>query len=114
MMIYILRRKGRQPEENKHEKQIKLGKALAKKTKKKAEDIEPKRLRFQLRKIIKGIKKDDQFLLLGLSNQPWAATPEPLVKTYNKFSLISRPNYGTARIFGGKIPDEFPLLATIL
>lgn len=58
-------------------------------------DIDPKRLKSQLPKIVKGIKNDDQVLVLGLSNKPWEAKPKPLVKSYNKFILIPRPDYGS-------------------
>ncbi|PSN54256.1 hypothetical protein C0J52_08623 [Blattella germanica] len=74
-------------------------KPFYKKVPKAEKEIQPKRLAKLLPKIIKPITKDDQVLVLGVSNQPWAARPKPLVKTYNKFILVPRPDYRNTHFY---------------
>ncbi|XP_069677027.1 dynein regulatory complex protein 11-like [Periplaneta americana] len=70
-------------------------KTFYKKIPKTEKELDPKRLKSQLPKIVKGITKDDQVLVLGLSNQPWAARPQQMAKCYNKFIVIPTPDYGS-------------------
>ena len=69
-------------------------KPFYKKVPKEEKGMEPKNLAKLLPKITKAITKDDQVLVLGISQQPWAAKPRPMMKTYNKFILVPRPDYG--------------------
>lgn len=61
----------------------------------KTDKTDPKRLKKDLPKLIKGIGPDDQIMLIGVSSTPWECDQKALQQTYNKFILIPRPDYAS-------------------
>lgn len=70
-------------------------KLFYKKVPKEEKQYEPKRLGKTLTKIVKGIKQEDQVLVLGISSFPWLCPRTKLDKTYDKFIYVPEPDYGT-------------------
>ncbi|KAL0271263.1 UNVERIFIED_CONTAM: hypothetical protein PYX00_008408 [Menopon gallinae] len=61
----------------------------------KADKTDPKRLKKDLPKLVKGIGPDDQIMLIGVSTTPWDCDQKALQQTYNKFIYIPRPDYSS-------------------
>ncbi|GLH14336.1 Spastin [Gryllus bimaculatus] len=61
----------------------------------KTDKTDPKRLKKDLPKIVKGIGPEDQIMLIGVSHCPWDCDQKSLAQTYNKFIMIPRPDYGS-------------------
>ncbi|XP_047113172.1 dynein regulatory complex protein 11 [Schistocerca piceifrons] len=62
----------------------------------KTDKTDPKRLKKDLPKLVKGIAPEDQIMLLGVSHCPWECDQKALAQTYNKFVMIPpRPDYGS-------------------
>lgn len=62
----------------------------------KTDKTDPKRLKKDLPKIVKGISPEDQIMLIGVSHCPWDCDQKALAQTYNKFIMIPpRPDYGS-------------------
>ncbi|CAG0886207.1 unnamed protein product [Cyprideis torosa] len=59
----------------------------------KGDKTEPRRLRKELPKLIKGIGYEDRVILLGTSSCPWNFEPKSLASTYQNIILIPTPSY---------------------
>ncbi|XP_034243046.1 dynein regulatory complex protein 11-like [Thrips palmi] len=57
--------------------------------------LKPKKFARTLKKIVKGIKKPDQVLVLGLTNEPWKARGRRLVKAYQRHVFVPPLDYGS-------------------
>ncbi|KAL6267203.1 hypothetical protein P5V15_000280 [Pogonomyrmex californicus] len=64
----------------------------------KTDKTDPKRLRKDLPKLVKGITGEDRILLIGTSNKPWDGDQKLLYQTYDKVIYIPRPDYGTVSL----------------
>ncbi|RVE53881.1 hypothetical protein evm_001543 [Chilo suppressalis] len=64
----------------------------------KTDKTDPKRLKKDLVKIIKGIYPEDRVIFVGTSKTPWEAEQKLLVQCYNKFIQIPRADYGSISI----------------
>uniref|UniRef100_W5UA69 IQ and AAA domain-containing protein 1 n=1 Tax=Ictalurus punctatus TaxID=7998 RepID=W5UA69_ICTPU len=58
-------------------------------------EMEPKRLKKDLPKVVKSIKAEDRVLLVGTSRRPFDADLKALCKVYKKIILIPRPDYAS-------------------
>ncbi|MCJ8729858.1 hypothetical protein PDJAM_G00111240 [Pangasius djambal] len=70
-------------------------KTFYKKVPKPEKEMEPKRLKKDLPKVIKSIKAEDRVLLVGTSRRPFDADLKALCKVYKKIILIPRPDYAS-------------------
>lgn len=70
-------------------------KTFYKKVPKEEKDMDPKRLGGLIQNLVKGIKPEDQILLLGVCSQPWMANRNKLLKVYQKIVLVPEMNYGS-------------------
>ncbi|KAL0819448.1 hypothetical protein ABMA28_007553 [Loxostege sticticalis] len=61
----------------------------------KTDKTDPKRLKKDLVKIIKGIYPEDRVLFVGTSKTPWDAEQKLLFQCYNKVIQIPRADYGS-------------------
>ncbi|XP_015588089.1 dynein regulatory complex protein 11 [Cephus cinctus] len=61
----------------------------------KMDKTDPKRLKKDLPKLVKGITGEDRVILVGTSSSPWEADQKLLYQTYDKAIYIPRPDYGT-------------------
>lgn len=68
--------------------------------------MEPKRLKKQLLKILKLLKPDDRVLIVGTTQRPFDAELQPLCKVYQKIILVPRPDYASRY---GKYPSPLPV-----
>eukprot|EP00112_Aurelia_sp_Birch-Aquarium-sp1_P000787 Seg1077.3 transcript_id=Seg1077.3/GoldUCD/mRNA.D3Y31 product="Dynein regulatory complex protein 11" protein_id=Seg1077.3/GoldUCD/D3Y31 len=79
----------------------------------KTDKTEPKRLKKDLPKILKGLKPEDRVLVVGTSRTPFSGEVKPLCNAYQKIVLIPRPDYASRfvlwpsliRKHGGRISD---------
>uniref|UniRef100_A0A8C6XWK3 IQ motif containing with AAA domain 1 n=1 Tax=Naja naja TaxID=35670 RepID=A0A8C6XWK3_NAJNA len=58
-------------------------------------EMEPKRLKKQLPKILKTLKIEDRILIIGTTNRPFDADIKPFCKVYKKIILVPRPDYAS-------------------
>ncbi|XDV49253.1 hypothetical protein PO909_018536, partial [Leuciscus waleckii] len=70
-------------------------KMFYKKVPKDEKELDPKRLKKDLPKILKSIKGEDCVLIVGTTNDPQSADLKSLCKFYNKIILIPRPDYAS-------------------
>lgn len=56
---------------------------------------DPKRLKKELPKAMKGVKSDDRLLLVGTSRCPFDGEMKPLCSLYQRIILIPRPDYAS-------------------
>ncbi|XP_060724553.1 dynein regulatory complex protein 11 isoform X1 [Tachysurus vachellii] len=70
-------------------------KTFYKKVPKPEKELEPKRLKKDLAKVVKSIKVEDRVLLVGTSRRPFDADLKALCKVYKKIILIPRPDYAS-------------------
>ncbi|XP_073809094.1 dynein regulatory complex protein 11 isoform X1 [Danio rerio] len=70
-------------------------KTFYKKVPKLEKEMEPKRLKKTLPKILKSIKAEDRVLVVGTSRRPFDADIKPFCKVYKKIILIPRPDYAS-------------------
>ncbi|KAG1973514.1 dynein regulatory complex protein 11 isoform X2 [Pimephales promelas] len=70
-------------------------KMFYKKVPKDEKELDPKRLKKDLLKILKSIKGEDCVLIVGTTNDPHSADLKSLCKFYNKIILIPRPDYAS-------------------
>ncbi|XP_071442654.1 dynein regulatory complex protein 11-like [Hetaerina americana] len=61
----------------------------------KTDTSDPKRLKKELPKLVKGIGPEDRIMVIGLSSCPWESDQKSLASAYNKFINIPRPDYAT-------------------
>ena len=57
--------------------------------------MEPKRLKKQLPKMLKLLKPDDRILIVGTTKRPFDAELQPFCKAYQKIILVPRPDYAS-------------------
>ncbi|XP_053360215.1 dynein regulatory complex protein 11-like [Clarias gariepinus] len=70
-------------------------KMFYKKIPKEEKELDPKRLKKDLPKILKSIKGEDRVLIVGTTNNPVNADLKSLLKLYTKIILIPRPDYAS-------------------
>ncbi|KAI5108887.1 IQ and AAA domain-containing protein 1 isoform X1 [Silurus meridionalis] len=70
-------------------------KTFYKKVPKQEKEMEPKRLKKDLPKVVKSIKAEDRVLLVGTSRRPFDADLKAMCKVYKKIILIPRPDYAS-------------------
>ncbi|KAF7658829.1 hypothetical protein LDENG_00007200 [Lucifuga dentata] len=58
-------------------------------------EMEPKRMKKDLPKALKGLNPEDRVLLVGTSRRPFDADLKPFCKVYEKVVLIPRPDYAS-------------------
>ncbi|XP_056629447.1 dynein regulatory complex protein 11 [Triplophysa dalaica] len=58
-------------------------------------ELDPKRLKKDLNKILKSIRGEDCVLIVGTTNDPQSAELKSFCKFYNKIILIPRPDYAS-------------------
>ncbi|KAJ4427993.1 hypothetical protein ANN_24006 [Periplaneta americana] len=73
----------------------------------KTDKTDPKRLKKDLPKIVKGISQDDQIILIGVSRCPWDCDQKALAQTYSKMILIPRPDYGSLSFLWKELLFQF-------
>ena len=69
-----------------------------KKVPKTEKHLDPKRLKKNLPKQLKEIKKDKRIMLIGTSNAPFEADIKSFMKVYERLIMMPRPNYGDRRL----------------
>ncbi|KAA0713181.1 IQ and AAA domain-containing protein 1 [Triplophysa tibetana] len=70
-------------------------KTFYKKVPKLEKEMEPKRLKKTLPKVLKSIKPEDRVLVVGTTRRPFDADIKPFCKVYKKIILIPRPDYAS-------------------
>ncbi|XP_041913607.1 dynein regulatory complex protein 11 isoform X1 [Alosa sapidissima] len=70
-------------------------KMFYKKVPKEEKELDPKRLKKDLPKILKTIKGEDRVLIIGTTREPFNADIKALSKVYSKIILIPRPDYAS-------------------
>ncbi|KAJ8350528.1 hypothetical protein SKAU_G00256580 [Synaphobranchus kaupii] len=70
-------------------------KTFYKKVPKPEKEMEPKRLKKDLPKLLKLLKPEDRVLIVGTTRRPFDAEHKPFCKVYRKIILIPRPDYST-------------------
>uniref|UniRef100_A0A8C5PLA7 IQ motif containing with AAA domain 1 n=1 Tax=Leptobrachium leishanense TaxID=445787 RepID=A0A8C5PLA7_9ANUR len=68
-------------------------KTFYKKVPKTEKQLDPKRLKKDLPKILKSLKPEDRILIVGTSHRPFDAEIKPFCKIYKKIVLLPRPDY---------------------
>ncbi|XP_051760262.1 dynein regulatory complex protein 11 isoform X1 [Ctenopharyngodon idella] len=92
-------------------------KMFYKKVPKDEKELDPKRLKKDLPKILKSIKGEDCVLIVGTTNDPHSADLKSLCKFYNKIILIPRPDYASRYVMwkeliqknGGEMTSDLDL-----
>lgn len=64
--------------------------------------MEPKRLKKQLPKILKLLKPNDRILIVGTTRRPFDAELQSFCRVYQKIILVPRPDYASRY---GKYPS---------
>nr|XP_042710459.1 dynein regulatory complex protein 11 isoform X2 [Chrysemys picta bellii] len=70
-------------------------KTFYKKVPKSEKEMEPKRLKKNLPKILKSLKAEDRVLVVGTTQRPFDADLRPFCRVYKKILLIPRPDYAS-------------------
>nr|XP_020658042.1 IQ and AAA domain-containing protein 1 isoform X4 [Pogona vitticeps] len=70
-------------------------KTFYKKVPKAEKEMEPKRLKKQLPKMLKTLKTEDRVLIVGTTKRPFNAELKPLCRVYKKIVLVPRPDYAS-------------------
>ncbi|XP_006866877.1 PREDICTED: IQ and AAA domain-containing protein 1 [Chrysochloris asiatica] len=65
--------------------------------------MEPKRLKNQLPKILKLLKPDDRILIVGTTQRPFDAELQSFCKVYQKIILVPRPDYASRHVLWKQI-----------
>ncbi|XP_010903284.3 dynein regulatory complex protein 11 [Esox lucius] len=73
-------------------------KMFYKKVPKEDKELDPKRLKKDLPKILKSLKGEDRVLVVGTTQDPFNVDLKSLCKVYNKIILIPRPDYASRYI----------------
>ncbi|XP_028127821.2 dynein regulatory complex protein 11-like [Diabrotica virgifera virgifera] len=82
-------------------------KPFYKKVPKKDKELNPKRIGSKIKSIIKGIKPADRVLVLGLTNQPWAAQGK-LRKIFERHILVPRTGYNSVYMYWRELLMRYP------
>ncbi|KAJ8279351.1 hypothetical protein COCON_G00064170 [Conger conger] len=78
-------------------------KMFYKKVPKEEKELDPKRLKKDLPKILKTIKGGDRILIVGTTQEPFNADIKSLCKVYSKVVLIPRPDYASRYVMWKQI-----------
>ncbi|XP_006127509.2 dynein regulatory complex protein 11 isoform X1 [Pelodiscus sinensis] len=70
-------------------------KTFYKRVPKSEKEMEPKRLKKNLPKILKNVKAEDRVLIVGTTRRPFDADLRPFCRVYQKIILIPRPDYAS-------------------
>ncbi|XP_028924517.1 dynein regulatory complex protein 11 [Ornithorhynchus anatinus] len=81
-------------------------KTFYKKVPKVEKEMEPKRLKNNLPKILKLLKKEDRVLVVGTTQRPFDADLRPFCKVYQKIILIPRPDYASRFVLWKEIIEQ--------
>ncbi|XP_057212468.1 dynein regulatory complex protein 11 [Triplophysa rosa] len=92
-------------------------KMFYKKVPKDEKELDPKRLKKDLNKILKSIRGEDCVLIVGTTNDPHSAELKSFCKFYNKIILIPRPDYASRYVIwkelirknGGEVTSDLDL-----
>ncbi|XP_050972934.1 dynein regulatory complex protein 11 isoform X2 [Labeo rohita] len=92
-------------------------KMFYKKVPKDEKELDPKRLKKDLPKILKSIRGEDCVLIVGTTSDPHSADLKSLCKFYNKIILIPRPDYASRYVMwkelikknGGEVTSDLDL-----
>ncbi|XP_071399760.1 dynein regulatory complex protein 11 [Centroberyx affinis] len=92
-------------------------KMFYKKVPKEEKELDPKRLKKDLPKVLKLIKGEDRVLVVGTAEDPLSADIKSLCKVYSKIILIPRPDYGSRYVMwkqlikknGGEVTEALDL-----
>lgn len=92
-------------------------KMFYKKVPKDEKEVDPKRLKKDLLKILKSIRGEDCILIVGTTTDPHSAELKSLCKFYNKIILIPRPDYASRYVIwkelitknGGEVTSDLDL-----
>ncbi|XP_047360518.1 dynein regulatory complex protein 11 [Vespa velutina] len=74
----------------------------------KTDKTDPKRLKKDLPKLIKGITNEDKIILIGTTNLPWDADQKLLYQTYDKIIYVPRPDYGSMSLVWRNLLYKYP------
>ncbi|KAF7386951.1 hypothetical protein HZH66_011403 [Vespula vulgaris] len=74
----------------------------------KTDKTDPKRLKKDLPKLIKGITNEDKVILIGTTNSPWDADQKLLYQTYDKIIYVPRPDYGSMSLVWRNLLYKYP------
>ncbi|CAB0029137.1 unnamed protein product [Trichogramma brassicae] len=61
----------------------------------KTDRTDPKRLKKDLAKLVKGIGPEDRVIVIGTSRSPWEADQKLMYQAYDKVIYVPRPDYGS-------------------
>ncbi|XP_014228258.1 IQ and AAA domain-containing protein 1 [Trichogramma pretiosum] len=68
----------------------------------KTDRTDPKRLKKDLAKLVKGIGPEDRVIVIGTSRSPWEADQKLMYQAYDKVIYVPRPDYGSmSRVWKG-------------
>uniref|UniRef100_A0A4X2KV64 IQ motif containing with AAA domain 1 n=2 Tax=Vombatus ursinus TaxID=29139 RepID=A0A4X2KV64_VOMUR len=81
-------------------------KTFYKKIPKVEKEMEPRRLKKQLPKIIKLMKPEDRILIVGTTKRPFEADIKPLCKVYQKIIMIPRPDYASRFVLWKQVIEQ--------
>ncbi|XP_073765644.1 uncharacterized protein isoform X3 [Danio rerio] len=92
-------------------------KMFYRKVPKEEKELDPKRLKKDLPKILKSIRGEDCVLIVGTTSDPHSADLKSLCKFYNKIILIPRPDYASRYVMwkelikknGGEVTGDLDL-----
>ncbi|KAI5733919.1 hypothetical protein M8J77_000350 [Diaphorina citri] len=74
----------------------------------KTDKSDPKRLKKDLPKLVKGITNEDQIMLIGISTCPWECDQKSLAQTYQKMIYIPRPDYASLSYIWTELLFSYP------
>ncbi|XP_051855080.1 dynein regulatory complex protein 11 isoform X1 [Antechinus flavipes] len=81
-------------------------KTFYKKVPKIEKEMEPRRLKKHLPKIIKLMKPEDRILIVGTTKRPFEADIKPLCKVYQKIIMIPRPDYASRFVLWNQVIQQ--------
>ncbi|KAL2089973.1 hypothetical protein ACEWY4_014661 [Coilia grayii] len=82
-------------------------KTFYKKVPKEEKELDPKRLKKDLPKILKTIKGEDRVLIIGTTREPYNADIKGLCKVYSKIILIPRPDYASRYVIWRRLIEKY-------
>ncbi|XP_076363587.1 dynein regulatory complex protein 11 isoform X2 [Tachypleus tridentatus] len=72
----------------------------------KTDKTDPKRLKKDLPKMVKGISPEDRVLIIGSTNSPFDCDMKSIGSCYNKILYIPKPDYGSRRVLWQKLIEK--------
>ncbi|XP_061463641.1 dynein regulatory complex protein 11 isoform X2 [Rhineura floridana] len=82
-------------------------KTFYKRVPKAEKEMEPKRLKKQLTKILKTLKIEDRILIVGTTKRPFDADLKPFCRVYKKIILVPRPDYASRFVLWKHIIQQY-------